>query len=285
MSERFDSKWWLLILLVLPVYVFFQLGSWEQRGRLRCEQTVGFLVPSQYSRVLACGYKGLLADFQFLRILTFFGDRSTNQQPVTAQDWDYFRDSIDVITDLDPYFYDPYVLTEGFMTWEAGRYQEANALLAKGAQYRHNDWRLPYFIGFNNFFFLKDYAAGAEYIMVASRLPGSPGYLPTLAARLAYYGGKSQTAVLFLKQMLAENNDDRMKARLQMRLQALENAAQIEEALQQFRNDKKRDISALSDLVTAGYLDNLPEDPYGGEWGVLENGRVFSTSKFVEPKK
>lgn len=276
---------WLVVVLLLPLYAYLHMGSWTQRAELRQAPTTSFLVPSQFSRVLACGYKGLLADFQFLRVLTFYGDRSANQQPLTAQDWDYFRDSIDVLTDLDPYFYDPYVLTEGLLTWEAGRIDDANTLLAKGARYRNNDWRLPYFIGFNNFFFLKDYAAGAEHIMAASRLPGSPVYLPTLAARLAYYGGKSQTAVLFLKQMLAGNSDNRLAHRLQMRLLALERAVQIEDALQQFRKDQQREVEKLSELVTGGYLDALPEDPYGGTWGILNNGRVYSTSKFVEPKK
>jgi len=273
---------WLLIALLLPAYAYLHTGSWTQRVQLRQAQSAGFLVPSQFSRVLACGYKGLLADFQFLRILTYLGDRSVNQQPLTTQDWDYFYDSIDVLTDIDPWFYDPYVLTEGLLTWEAGRITDANTLLAKGAYYRSNDWRLPYFIGFNHFFFFKDYAAGAEHIMTASRLPGSPGYLPTLAARLAYYGGQSQTAVLFLKQMLAENSNKQLAQRMEKRLLALERAVVIETAVARFRREKKRDVERLSELVESGYLESLPSDPYGGRWGILKNGRVFSTSKFVE---
>lgn len=279
------KKLWLVVVLLLPLYVYVHTGSWTQRAELRQSPTTSFLVPSQFSRVLACGYKGLLADFQFLRVMTFYGDRSANQQPLTTQDWDYFRDSIDVLTDLDPYFYDPYVLTEGLLTWDAGRIDDANTLLAKGAKYRSNDWRLPYFIGFNHFYFLKDYAEGAKHIMVASRLPGSPSYLPSLAARLAYYGGKSQTALLFLRQMLAENNDERLAQRLQLRLLALERAVQIEDALVLFRQEQQREVEKVDELVTEGYLHSIPDDPYGGQWGILPNGRVFSTSKFVEGQK
>lgn len=275
---------WLLIVLLLPLYAHLQTGSWAQRTQLRQLQSIDFLVPSQFSKVLACGYQGLLADFQFLRILTFFGDRSAQQKPLTTEDWDYFRDSIDVLTDLDPWFYDPYVLTEGLLTWEAGRFDDANILLMKGAKYRTDDWRLPYYIGFNHFFFLKDHATGSKFIMDAAKLPGSPSYLSTLAARLAYYGGKSQTAVLFLKQMLAQNKDKRLTARLKLRLTVLERAAMIENALQRFRHDKQRDVTKLQELVTSGYLEKLPEDPYGGQWGILKNGRVFSTSKFVMKK-
>ena len=40
----------------------------------------------------------------------------------------------------------------------------------------------------------------------------------------------------------------------------------------------------MAELVTKGYIDEIPPDPYGGRWGILRNGRVFSTSKFAPPK-
>ena len=120
--------------------------------------------------------------------------------------------------------------------------------------------------------------------MRAAELPGSPAYLKTLGARLAYYGGKSQTALLFLKEMLAGTDDPLLKKRLQLRLTALERAVIIENALEKFKQQQKRMPKELSELVTMGYLFVLPEDPYGGKWGILKNGRVFSTSKFARQK-
>ncbi|MEE4255163.1 MAG: hypothetical protein V2I50_14060, partial [Desulfuromusa sp.] len=74
-----------------------------------------------------------------------------------------------------------------------------------------------------------------------------------------------------------------MQKRLQKRLQALENAVLIEEALDKFKSQEGRTPKALSELVSMGYLIALPPDPYGGTWGILKNGRVFSTSKFANP--
>jgi len=274
----------LMLVVLLPVYLFLHGISWEQRAEVRRSSPPGYTMPAPFSRVLAMGYQGLLSDYEFLRAITFYGDRSVKQERMSAADWDFFTYSLEVVTDLDPYFLDPYVLGEGLLTWDAQRFEEANALLTKGMAYRDWDWQLPYYVGFNHFYFLKDYASGSEYLMQAAEMPGSPAFLKTLAARLAYYGGKSQTALLFLQQMLAQSNSDTLKQRMQKRLLVLERAVQIEKALQRYRNEHDTDPVALQMLVEEGYLQKLPPDPYGGEWGILRNGRVYSTSKFVDPK-
>lgn len=275
----------LLAALLVPAYLTLHEASWQQRAEVRLAQPPGYTLPSAFGRVLAFGYQGLLSDFQFLRAMTFFGDRSVNQQEMTAEDWDYFVHSLEAVTDLDPYFLDPYVLGEGLLTWNAQRFEQANALLEKGIRHRTWDWQLPFYVGFNHFYFLRDYATGGRYVMQAAELTGSPAYLKKLGARLAYYGGQSKTALLFLKQMIAETRSETLKQSMAKRLLALEKAVEIETALEKFRAEHGKEVSDLNELVATGYLPVLPEDPYGGEWGILKNGRVFSSSKFVEPKK
>ena len=284
---RYHSVWvgWSAIILFLPFYLMVADSSWVQRGEVRRTQMAGYVVPSAFSRVLAFGYHGFLSDYQFLKALTFYGDRSVHQQPMSSVDWDYLSRSLDVITDLDPYFLDPYVLGEGLLAWDAQRFKEANALLEKGMRHRTWDWQIPFYLGFNHFYFFKDYATGSRYIMQAAALPGSPGYLKNLGARLAYYGGQSQTALLFLKEMLAETQSESLKRSMAKRLLALERAVAIEAALAKFREEYGRDVNELNELVDLGFLEALPEDPYGGQWGILKNGRVFSTSKFAAPPK
>ncbi len=270
----------LITVVVFSSYIIVCGMMWGERTQVRLETKADYVLPSRYSRILSFGNKGLLADFQFLRLTTFLGGRSLLGKKLSDEDWHYFISSVDSITDLDPYFVDPYFLSEGFLTWEAGKISDANRLLAKGVKYRDWDWRLPYFVGFNYFYFQKDYKAGADYIMKAAKIPGAPSFLPTLAARLAYYGGKSRTAILFIKGMLAETSDIGLRKILTLRLKALESAELIENAVQNFKEDHGR-LPKSHELVDLGYLKELPQDPYGGKWVILENGRVFSTSKFV----
>ena len=276
----------LILLVAIVTYAFLFQGVWDSREQVRTNTPAGYTIPSKFSRILALGNQGLLSDFLFLKISTFIGGRSGSGEQLNEEDWQFVTQSLDVVTDLDPYFVDPYMLAEGLLAWDAGKPEEANLLLTRGMKYRTSDWRLPFFVGFNYFYFLKDFEAASGFIMTASQLPGSPAYLATLGARLAYYGGKSKTALLFLQQMLADTDDVMMKKRLQMRLLALERAVLIEEALDKFKAQEGRSPKELSELVTTGYLIVLPPDPYGGKWGILKNGRVFSTSKFANaPQK
>jgi tetratricopeptide (TPR) repeat protein len=277
-------KWPFFLFLPLVVILYLTLTAqiWANRAQIRLDTPAGYVMPSKFSRILAMGNKGILSDFIFLKTATFFGGKSIKKGALKKEDWQYIVKSLDVTTDLDPYFVDPYFLAEGLLAWSAGMPEEANTILIKGTKYRISDWRLPFFIGFNDFYFLHDYETASDYIMAASRIPNSPGFFPTLAARLAYYGGKSKTALLFLRQMLKEANNPVMQKSLELRLLALERAVSIEEALDKFKKDQKRLPTKLNELVTQGYLNEMPKDPYGGKWVILDNGRVFSTSKFVE---
>jgi hypothetical protein len=271
----------LLISLVSHALVTFEM--WRMRGQVRSTTVAGYVLPSKFSSVLAFGYKGLLSDFLFLKSVTFFGERHLAKKILSDGDWQYLLTSLDVVTDLDPYFEDPYVFAEANLAWE-GKVEEANRILEKGRKNRNWDWRIPYYIGFNYFYFLQDYEKGAEYVMEAASRPGSHPFLSTLGARLAYYGGKSKTAVLFLRQMILEATDPGLRTRLEKRLVALERAAELEAKIDLFVKEQGRKPTSIEELITAGYVDSLPADPYGGQWVILKNDRVFSTSKFTDSR-
>jgi hypothetical protein len=186
------------------------------------------------------------------------------------------------MSSLDGRFLDPYVFAEMMLAWQGQMFDEANFLLSKGRKYRQFDWRLPYYIGFNHFFFLKDYETGADYIMQAANIDGSPSALPNLAARLAFYGARSKTALLFLRQLITENKQVRLNPELKKRLSALQAAATIEDAALAFVSQNNRRPEKIDELITAGFLVTIPEEPYGGQWRLHPDGRVDSTSNFLE---
>ncbi|MDY0262694.1 hypothetical protein [Syntrophotalea acetylenica] len=273
----------LLLFFSVFAHTFVSSQLWEIRGQVRRDEYSRYVLPPKVNSILACGYKGLLSDFLFLKAVTFFGERHISKRNLGQSDWKYLISSLDVVTYLDPYFEDAYVFAEGNLAWE-GKVEEANRLLEKGRRYRPWDWRITYYIGFNYFYFLQDYEKGGQYVMEAARTPGSHSFLSTLGARLAYYGGKSKTAVLFLRQMMLETNDLRLRARLGKRLIALERAVELEAMMDVFKNEQGRPPERIEELISFGYVDALPPEPYGGQWVILKNGRVFSTSKFTDSR-
>lgn len=273
---------WLGILLVLLIGVYVPLSKkiWSERLVQRTTLQAGYVLPSALAGILALDYKGLAADLAIARVINFTGGRSLSKTPMTGADWDYIQAALTVAVDLDPYAQDSYLLIESLLPWEGERVEAANRLLEKGAGCRTNDWELLFFLGFNHYYFLKDYEKAADYLMAASKIPDSPSFLPPFAARLAHTVGKSQTAALFLKGIVQQTADPRVRANLEKRLLALESASAIEDMVARFQQEQGRLPTMVGELLSFGYAKKIPEDPYGGEWTISATGAVESSSKF-----
>lgn len=277
------SRLWLPLafLVILGTYLGFFDRIWASRAQARLDTPAGYTFPSRLTGILAVGNKGILADYLFLKTSTFFGERELNERTLSEEDWRFIARSLDTVTDLDPRFLDPYVFAQGVLAWEKSTTKDAIRLLEKGFAENPDNWRLPFYIGFDYYYLLGDYAKGAEYIARASQNPDSYSFLPELASRLYYYGQQSKTAILFLKDTLLVTGDPGLREKLSKRISALEIAAQLEELLARYREEQGQAANSLEDLEHAGYLKSIPLDPYGGKWGILASGRVYSTSRFV----
>jgi len=193
---------------------------------------------------------------------------------------------LDVSTDLDPYFVDPYYLGNAYLTWEGNKVREANKLLEKGVQYRTWDWTLPFFIGFNSFFFLQDNDNASKYLMEASRRPGGSPMLASLAARLAYKERRTETAIDFLKETLKNTDDEAMKKSYMTRIKALKGVLFLENAVSTFKIKYGRSPVEIGELMEKRIVSELPHDPYGGSYFLDRKGIIRNTSdQNLEPYK
>jgi tetratricopeptide (TPR) repeat protein len=230
-------------------------------------------------------FKGLMSDFLLFKFMTFIGGHVQDINQFNEQHWSFIEDSLERITDLDPYFWDAYLFAEMFLTWQGQRYQAANNLLLKARQYRTDDYRASYYLGFNHYYFLKDNVNGAKYLMEASKLPGSPYYLASLAARLSVYSYQHRVGILFLEELLKDTKEQRAIEEFRLRIETMKIMDRLEQTIAQYEKEYKRMPESLDELVKSGMLDKIPNDPYGGQFLMLENGRVYTTSKMLKVKK
>ena len=140
-------------------------------------------------------------------------------------------------------------------------------------------------MGFNYFYFLKDNAKAAQYFMAASKLEGCPSYVTGLATRLSVYQNQFGPAILFLKEILETTRNPAMEKQLTTRLSALLILDNLEKKVAAYKMALGRFPDQLMDLVEKGFIDKIPQDPYGGKFFILENGRVFTTSKLIFTSK
>ena len=242
-------------------------------------------LPAEAIGAISFEFKGMVADFLMLKLTTFTGKKLIARQQFAPHDWLMIRDLLEKITEIDRLFWDPYVVAESMLAWEAGMVKEANSLLQKAAEFRKNDYRPYYFLGFNSFFFQKDFVNAAKYIGLAAKRTGAPFYLSGLAARLSLYGNETDVGIVFLEAMLAETTDPKIRGYLEKRLQALKAIFTLEKKVAEYRQTYGSLPSGLADLVAKGLLQEIPSDPYGGNFVLLPNGRIYTTSELVTKEK
>jgi tetratricopeptide (TPR) repeat protein len=180
---------------------------------------------------------------------------------------------------------DAYYFAQAVLAWDAGRPHQAIDLLEYGFAHRTWDWYLPFFLSFDYAFFLKDYAKAGEFLAKAAALNPRAAWFSSLAARYYYEGGRTALALVYLEEMISTARNEAIKKHLITRAEALEKILKLEEAVLIYKQRIHRAPENLEELVRAGILKHIPEDPYGGNFYLDEQGKVRTTSKLAYREK
>jgi len=269
-------------LLVLASLHVVALGrSTVERKQLPRGEGSAIVLPSPLLKIAALEFRGLISDYLFLDSIAFYGEtlNRTERPRIKEWEWRWLYQTLTASTDLDPYFLDPYLFGNAFFTWEAGMIRETNDLLAKGSGYRTWDWMLPFFAGFNNFYFLQENEKAAEFLMEASRRPDADPMLVSIASKLVFKEKKTETSIQFLEEMLQRTDDESIRQRFTTRIEALRGILLLEQAVVQYQKRFHRKPQRIELLVAKGIIQNIPQDPYGGKFYLDPSGSVKSTTE------
>jgi len=276
----------IVLLLAMVLHVFSLGKASDAMKMLPTDEEQSFVLPSALIKMAALEFRGLASDVYFLNSMVFIGTTQQRKEKPRVKEWEWqwWTKMLDTATDLDPYFFDPYYYANAFLPWDAGRVEEANRLLEKGSRYRDWDWMLPFYIGFNNFFFLQNDSTAANFLMEASRRPGGDPTLASIASRLAYKENRTETAIYFLEDIARRTDDNNLKESYEKRVSALRSIDNLEKAVSFFKKKFGRTPVNIEELLRKNIVSRLPHDPYGGNYFVDKDGKVRSTtSSELEP--
>ena len=238
-------------------------------------QELAYLPKGEHLRVAVLGYRQLAADLIWLKAVQHFGEAKARRSQFV---WAYH--AADVVTDLDPKFTMAYLATGTALGVWGGMVDESIAILEKGMKQNPDEWRFPFYIGYDYFYELCDSAHAAPYIRLASTLPGSPAYLPRLAARMTVEGGDVDLALEFLRRVDEQTRDPRTHEVLAFKMKevmAERDIRILERAVQEYHARHRRLPVSLAELIKTGMLPALPEEPLGGEYVLNGDGSITAT--------
>jgi tetratricopeptide (TPR) repeat protein len=269
------------ILIILLIWMLLTFSSLHNRD----QEPLRFPTypPSIVLEMMSLGNRELAATLIFYNAQFYFGEKYAWRQE--EPEFQRLFVALDKATDLDPNNMDCYYFAQGLFSDIKPAIPLLNRLLEKGMRHRKQDWYLPFFISANYYFQLKDPIKAAEYLQRAAALNPDNALFASLSARMLYQGNQTETAIAYLEGFIKETNNPAVRKKLLLRLHALSAIHFLEKAIANFTKKEGRPPRTLDEVVTTGFLNKIPDDPYGGTFLLDETGKVYTTSKLTETLK
>jgi len=267
-----------LLLLSLAVLVVLYSTSRKAVSASRLDLSVDYRLhagslPPDLIKLLAGEFKGLLADYLLLEI----GSLTGGNRGIDPEEWEKIALTLAQSLELDPYFEQTYVYVQGLLPWSAEMPEKAIELLSISRDHRPWDWRPGYYVGFDYYYFLKDYSRASEAFLDTSRIKDAPVLLAVLGSRFALRIGRTKAAIVLLQSMLEDPElHEAYRKEISDRITALTGVLLLGNAIAKYKERYDAYPPSLETLIEDGLVHQLPENPYYDSYFYDEkDGGVF----------
>ena len=224
-------------------------------------------------------YNNLVADYYWLRSISHFGNDEMHQAG-----YPNLGRLLERVVYLDPYFQSSYFLAGTALTiGENANIQKALELLTFGLPYSPNNFKLPYLLGFIQYFYLNDFSKAAKYLGLAAQLPDCPKQIGPFATRLAAESAQPEIGLALVSSLLKTITDEKLRQTYlerRMLLQLEVELKQLNRAINVYKKHYQRLPKQLNELLQPGILKSIPtQDPLGGHYLLEPNGTIGTTSE------
>jgi len=222
------------------------------------------------------GLSSVVADFLWLQCIQYTAEEFKGDFKFVWLDH-----MLKTITRLDPYFTDVYQRGGVLLAMLKHDDDASIELLKSGIPHNPTRWELPFEIARTYILNRKDNVNGARYLAMAAATGDPPPFVVEWAKNTQMqFNLYDVERGMWLD--IAENSGDE-----NMRETALRKLVEVDlrEACDALSKRVKTYVESIGtlpvsieDLVTAGLLAEVPVDPLGGDFLILDDGRVVSTS-------
>jgi hypothetical protein len=245
-------------------------------------------------RRLSVAYAPLAADLYWIRSLQYYGGtkRRLASEPAVptpppalaaepVEQYPLLYPLLDLTTTLDPRFNVAYRFGSVFLAEPfpngPGRPDLAIVLLEKGLRDRPDKWEYMQDIGFVHYWYRQDYRAAATWFDRASRVPGAPWWLKSLAATTLLRGGDRRSSRQMWTAIRESAEVDWLKQdaeRRLLQLRALDEIDRLELRVSDFLKQIGQRTTTWQALVGSGVVPGVMADPSGTPYELTEKGTI-----------
>ena len=249
----------------------------QRRPDTKRAREVLFFSSGEVLRKLCLGYEGLIADIYWTRVVQYYGRKRIDEEV----DFKLLGPMLRITTTLDPHLVIAYRFGAIFLAQKPpagpGRIEEALQLIRKGIVANPDYWRLWQDLGFIYYWDLKDYRKAAQMFEAGSRHPEAHDWMKILAADLYARGGSRATSQFLWSEIYRTAETEWIRKNAADHLLALQADAEIqdlENLVAQFTTARGKQADSWGEMIEAGILGSVPEDPAGFPYTINEDGKV-----------
>ena len=275
---------WVTLVLVLALAMsgmgIWRLGIHLNHARYSgdVEEELMYFPSGKLTEIASVGFDSLASVMLWLRGIQYYGaHRRTDRYYLLAEH------IFQTITDLDPHFLNAYRFGAFVISQDMGQPQGGADLLKKGMRHNYDSWQLYFDLGFLYFVDMADERKAAHYFEMASRFPDSPDVAKRFSAFAYKRAGNYALSRKLWEEIYESTTNQAMKESAMYALKVLdtdETVLRLNGAVAEYGRRHGAGPASLNDLVTAGLIRALPDDPFGGHYYLdYETREVFSSTQ------
>ena len=211
--------------------------------------------PLAILELLPNGVKAVWADGLYIRGILAIADENPRALA-------YVHQHLHAAVALDPGLSSAYLMGGVVAPQGKAGIPEGIRFLKECAARKPQEWRIPFWMGFDYLQLGNDLKAAQAYRR-ASLLPQAPHYVRGITAWEYYKAGKPELALMYLQGISQAIQDPAVRQALERKITWLSRLVLLEERVRALHERDGRWPTDLQELVSAGLLDKIPEDPLG----------------------
>jgi hypothetical protein len=190
-------------------------------------------------------------------------------------------ESVHAITLLDPTFKEPYVFAGSVLAAYPSVLENVQAILRKGMQTLPKEWLVSFLYGFNSFYYQKNHAEAVVGLKQAALSNLAPPTVSLLATRLAIEAQVPHEMLDMVDAFERNTHDPKEKNLWHERKQQLlheQNLLMLNTQLKKYHTQHAQPCPNLHTLQTQGFIDHIPQEPFGKTYYINPQGVAVSDS-------
>lgn len=237
--------------------------------RLEQPDALRLVLPGYIEVILAGGDRHLAANIGVFRAMMVGGG---NQDALTYEAQGKIQRQVAV---LNPRQEDNSYIASAILPWW-DQVAAAQFVLGWATESRYWDFMPPFFQGFNEYYFNKDYAAAAALVALsAERTDGvNREAFKDIAAKWYTRGDDPRAAIGVITALMQSSQDPRMQRRLQARIDRLQGLVILRDASDRYYGEHTELLTKVSQLQQLGYVNTIPADPFRLGYLIDGTGKV-----------